>query len=70
MGSLLAATTHAPAMSAILVFETTRSYDVVIASMPACVISAVIAHVIRHRSVYSEALGLEADPSFTPQPPG
>ena len=70
MGSLLAATTHAPAMSAILVFETTRSYDVVIASMPACVIAAVIAHVIRHRSVYSEALGLEANPSFTAQPPG
>ena len=69
MGSLLAATTHAPAMSAILVFETTRSYDVVIASMPACVIAAVIAHVIHHRSVYSEALGADTDPGFATRPP-
>jgi chloride channel protein, CIC family len=58
MGSLLAATTHAPAMSAIMVFETTRNYNVVIASMPACVIASVVSHLIHHRSVYSEALGL------------
>jgi chloride channel protein, CIC family len=62
MGSLLAATTHAPAMSAIMVFEITRNCNVVIASMPACVIASVISHLIHHRSVYSEALGLkEAD---------
>jgi chloride channel protein, CIC family len=61
MGSLLAATTHAPAMSAIMVFEITRSYNVVIASMPACVIASVISHLIHHRSVYSEALGLRED---------
>ncbi|MHB1689449.1 MAG: chloride channel protein [Thiomonas sp.] len=59
MGSLLAATTHAPAMSAIMVFEITRNYNVVMAAMPACVIASVIGSLLRHRSVYSEALGLK-----------
>ena len=58
MGSLLAATTHAPAMSAIMMFETTRNYNVVLAAMPACVIASVIGSLLRHRSVYAEALGL------------
>ncbi|NNM62285.1 MAG: Cl- channel voltage-gated family protein [Steroidobacteraceae bacterium] len=58
MGSLLAATTHAPAMSAIMVFEITRNYNVVMAAMPACVIASVVGSLLRHRSVYAEALGL------------
>ena len=58
MGSLLAATTHAPAMSAIMMFETTRNYNVVLAAMPACVIASVVGSLLRHRSVYAEALGL------------
>lgn len=57
MGSLLAATTHAPAMSAIMVFEITRNYNVVMAAMPACVLASVVGSLLRHRSVYSEALG-------------
>ena len=57
-GSLLAATTHAPAMSAIMVFETTHNYHVVLASMPACVIASVVGSLLRHDSVYTEALGL------------
>jgi CIC family chloride channel protein len=59
MGSLLAATTHAPAMSAIMVFEITRNYNVVLAAMPACVIASVIGSLLRERSVYAEALGLK-----------
>ncbi len=59
MGGLLAATTHAPAMSAIMVFETTRNYNVVLAAMPACVVASVIGSLLRGRSVYTEALGLE-----------
>jgi len=58
MGSLLAATTHAPAMSAIMMFETTRNYNVVLAAMPACVVASVIGSLLRERSVYTEALGL------------
>jgi CIC family chloride channel protein len=58
MGSLLAATTHAPAMSAIMMFEITHNYNVVMAAMPACVIGSVVGSLLRHRSVYAEALGL------------
>ena len=57
-GSLLAATTHAPAMSAIMVFETTHNYHVVLAALPACVIASVVGSLLRHHSVYTEALGL------------
>jgi CIC family chloride channel protein len=60
MGSLLAATTHAPVMSAIMVFEITRNYDVVLAAMLACVIGSVLGSLLRERSVYAEALGLPA----------
>ncbi len=63
MGSLLAATTHAPAMSAIMVFETTRNYNVVLAAMPACVLASVTGSLLRRRSVYTEALGVEEDHS-------
>ena len=59
MGSLLAATTHAPAMSAIMVFEITRNYNVVLAAMPACVVASVVGSLLRERSVYAEALGLK-----------
>jgi len=58
-GSLLAATTHAPAMSAIMVFEMTHNYHVVLAALPACVIASVVGSLLRHQSVYTEALGLE-----------
>lgn len=61
MGGMLAATTHAPAMSAIMVFEITRNYNVVLAAMPACVLASVIGSLLRDRSVYTEALGLEED---------
>ncbi|OIQ71054.1 voltage-gated ClC-type chloride channel ClcB [mine drainage metagenome] len=61
MGSLLAATTHAPAMSAIMVFEVTRNYNVVLAAMPACVVASVLGSLLRERSVYAEALGLKED---------
>jgi CIC family chloride channel protein len=57
-GSLLAATTHAPAMSAIMVFETTHNYHVVLAALPACVIASVVGSLLHHQSIYTEALGL------------
>ena len=59
MGSLLAATTHAPAMSAIMMFEITRDYNVVLATLPACVLASVLGSLLRPRSVYDEALGLK-----------
>jgi CIC family chloride channel protein len=68
MGSLLAATTRAPAMSAIMIFEITRNYNVVLAAMPACVIASVLGSLLRHRSVYAEALGLAEGMHATPAP--
>ncbi len=68
MGGLLAATTHAPAMCAIMVFEVTRNYNVVLAAMPACVIASVIGSLLRHRSVYAETLGLAEGMHATPAP--
>ena len=56
-GSLLAATTHAPAMSALMVFETTHNYHVVLAALPACVIASVVGSLLHHQSIYAEALG-------------
>ncbi|MDA8165464.1 MAG: chloride channel protein, partial [Desulfobacteraceae bacterium] len=58
-GSLLAATTHAPAMSALMVFEMTHNYHVVLAALPGCVIASVIGSLLLHQSIYTEALGLE-----------
>jgi CIC family chloride channel protein len=68
MGSLLAATTHAPAMSAIMMFEITRNYNVVMAAMPACVIASVLGSLLRRRSVYADALGLTSGVHATPAP--
>ncbi|MEZ4239011.1 MAG: chloride channel protein [Myxococcota bacterium] len=56
MGSLLAAATHAPAMSAVMVFEIARDYDVVLAAMPACVVASVVANLLSRRTMYGEAL--------------
>lgn len=58
MGSLLAATTHAPATSAIMMFEITRNYNVVMAAMVACVVASVVSSLLHPRSVYAEALGI------------
>jgi CIC family chloride channel protein len=69
MGSLLAATTHAPAMSAIMMFEISRNYNVVLAAMPACVIASVLGSLLRHRSVYAEALGLKDGAALSPSRP-
>ena len=67
MGSLLAATTHAPAMSAIMVFEISGNYNVVMAAMPACVLASVVGSLLRHRSVYAEALGLRDEREEPPR---
>ncbi len=58
-GSLLAATTHAPVMSALMVFEITHNYHVVMGALPGCVIASVIGNLLYRQSIYSEALGLK-----------
>jgi CIC family chloride channel protein len=56
MGALLAATTYAPLMSILMIFEMTLSYEVMLPLMLACITGYVIAHRIRPDSVYSKSL--------------
>ncbi|WMD19241.1 ClcB-like voltage-gated chloride channel protein [Achromobacter seleniivolatilans] len=56
MGALLAATTYAPLMSILMIFEMTLSYEVMLPLMLACISAYVIAHRIRPESVYAKSL--------------
>ncbi len=56
MGALLAATTHAPLMSILMIFEMTLSYEVMLPLMLACMTGYVIAQRIRPESVYAKSL--------------
>ncbi|MFO1401934.1 MAG: ClcB-like voltage-gated chloride channel protein [Steroidobacteraceae bacterium] len=57
MGALLAATTHAPLMSILMIFEMTLDYQVVLPLILACVTAHYTAKVYRRgSSVYAEAL--------------
>lgn len=56
MGALLAATTHAPLMSVLMIFEMTLSYEVMLPLMLACMTGFVIAQRIRPESVYARSL--------------
>jgi CIC family chloride channel protein len=56
MGSFLAATTHAPLMAIIMLFEMTLDYDLVVPLMLACVTAYYTAFGIDERSIYSESV--------------
>lgn len=56
MGALLAATTYAPLMSILMIFEMTLSYEVMLPLMLACITGFVIAQRIRPDSVYAKSL--------------
>jgi CIC family chloride channel protein len=57
MGALLAATTHAPLTSVLMIFEMTLDYQVVLPLILACVTAHYTAKVYRHgASVYEDAL--------------
>ncbi|WP_083300999.1 voltage-gated ClC-type chloride channel ClcB [Jeongeupia sp. USM3] len=53
MGVFLAATTHAPVMSALMVLEMTGQVQLLLALLPACVIAAGISRRLRAASVYA-----------------
>ncbi len=57
MGAFLAACTHAPLMSVLMIFEMTENYGVVVPSMLACVLAYSISRTLRRDSIYSEAAG-------------
>ena len=57
MGALLAATTHAPLTSILLIFEMTLDYDVVLPLMLACVTAHYVARIyLRGESIYTRSL--------------
>ncbi|BCL75772.1 voltage-gated ClC-type chloride channel ClcB [Jeongeupia sp. HS-3] len=53
MGVFLAATTHAPVMSALMVLEMTGQVQLLLALLPACVIAAAISRRLRAASIYA-----------------
>ena len=60
MATLLAATTHAPVMAALMVFEMTGQYGLLPVLLPACVVAALVSRRLHRLSVYG--LGAMAAP--------
>ena len=56
MGAFLAATTRAPIMAIMLIFELTLDYEVILPLMLACVVAYYTARSFRTPGIYSEAL--------------
>ncbi|HXA09270.1 MAG TPA: ClcB-like voltage-gated chloride channel protein [Chthoniobacterales bacterium] len=56
MGAFLAATTHAPIMAIIMIFELTLDYQIILPLMLACVVGYYTSVSIEKRSIYSESL--------------
>src|SRR6266403_4810824 len=56
MGAFLAATTHAPMMAIIMIFELTLDYEIILPLMLACVVGYYTSVSIERRSIYSEPL--------------
>ncbi|MFL6516246.1 MAG: ClcB-like voltage-gated chloride channel protein [Chthoniobacterales bacterium] len=56
MGAFLAATTHAPIMAIIMIFELTLDYEIILPLMLACVTAYYTSVSIDKRSIYSDAL--------------
>ena len=52
MAVLLAATTHAPVMAALMVFEMTGRHDLLAVLLPACVVAALVSRHLHPVSVY------------------
>ncbi len=60
MGAFLAASTHAPLMSILMLFEMTESYSLMVPLMAACVLAHTVSRLLRERSIY--AVGNAATP--------
>ena len=56
MGALLSATTHAPIMAIIMLWEMTHDYDIILPLMLACVIAHYTASAVEPASIYSDSL--------------
>lgn len=57
MGAFLAACTHAPLMSVLMIFEMTENYGVVVPLMLSCVLAYFVAQVLHSKSIYASHTG-------------
>ncbi|MDQ6623464.1 MAG: chloride channel protein, partial [Verrucomicrobiota bacterium] len=67
MGAFLAATTHAPIMAIIMIFELTLDYQIILPLMLACVVAYYTSISIEKRSIYAEALKRKGAGDFRKQ---
>ena len=56
MGAFLAATTHAPFMANLMLFDMTLSHEIVLPLMLACVSAVALAQALQRNSIYSRSL--------------
>jgi chloride channel protein, CIC family len=56
MGAFLAATTHAPIMAIIMLFELTLDYQMILPLMLACVVGHYVSRAFEPKSIYAESL--------------
>jgi CIC family chloride channel protein len=61
MGALLAATTHAPIMAIIMLFELTLDYQIILPLMLACVVAHYVSRAFEPKSIYAESLKRKGD---------
>ncbi|MEA3188785.1 MAG: chloride channel protein family [Chthoniobacter sp.] len=67
MGAFLAATTHAPLMAILMLFEVTLDYQIILPLMLGCVIAYYTSVSIEKRSIYSESLARKGARAFDEQ---
>ena len=53
MAALVAATTHAPLTAILIVYEITRSYEIILPVMLAAVVSTIVSQLISRQSIYT-----------------
>lgn len=54
MGAFLAACTHAPLMSVLMIFEMTENYSLIVPLMLSCVLAYFVSRVLRPASIYND----------------
>jgi CIC family chloride channel protein len=67
MGALLAATTHAPLMAILMLFEMTLDYQMILPLMLACVVAHYVSRRIDPQSIYAESLLRKGEGLFDSQ---
>lgn len=67
MGAFLAATTHAPIMAVLMIFEMTLDYEIILPLMLGCVVSYYVSLNFEKQSIYSESLRRKGARDFDEQ---